>query len=650
MIKELHKRGFKNMTILYIILIIASFIYFWFAIRPDIHTRKNLSLLGKEAPTLTQDGITFRDLNKNGKLDPYENPHLPIEERVEDLLKQMTLEEKAGMMFHTMITMNKDGTIFERTGIYPFPQTSDMLAKRLMNHFNILMEASNPRNMAQWHNQIQKLAERTRLGIPVTLSTDPRHAFTQNPLASLNAGSFSQFPEQTGLAATRDVELVKKFGDIARQEYLAIGIRLALHPMADLATEPRWARANGTFGEDADLSAQMIVAYIRGFQGKTLGKDSVACMTKHFPGAGPQKDGEDAHFSYGREQVYPGDNFDYHLKPFEAAFKAGTAQIMPYYGMPIGTPLEEVAFGFNKDVITGLLREKYGFDGVVCTDWMLLSPLKLFGFQIMKERAWGVENLSLAERVKKAIEAGIDQFGGEACPEVVIQLVHEGKISEDRIDQSVRRLLRDKFKLGLFDNPYVDVDAAEKIVGKPEFREAGELAQRKSIVLLKNEKQTLPLKNGLKIYIENIKPEIANQYGQIVKNVADADVAILRLNSPYQKRKGLLESYFHAGDLDFKEPEKSRILKIMNQVPTIVDIYLERPAVIPEISEKSIALLANFGANDVAVLDVIFGEFTPQGKLPFELPSSIEAVLKQKEDLPYDSENPLYPFGHGLSY
>lgn len=635
--------------LLLIIVFVAGGIYFWQNIRPAINTRRNLALLGKEAPTLTQAGITFRDLNKNGRLDPYEDPRRPVEERVEDLLGQMTLEEKTGLMFQTMIGMNKDGTILEKTGLWPMPQTSDMLARRLMNHFNLLY-GSDPRHMAEWHNRLQKMAERTRLGIPVTLSTDPRHSFSQNPLASLGGGSFSQFPEPTGLAATRAADLVREFGDVARQEYLAVGIRLALHPMADLATEPRWARINGTFGEDADLAAQMTAAYIRGFQGETLGKESVACMTKHFPGGGPQMDGEDAHFHYGREQVYPGNNFDYHLKPFEAAFQAGTAQIMPYYGMPVGTPLEEVGFGFNKDVITGLLRGKYGFDGVVCTDWGLLTSLWIFGREVFPARAWGVEHLSRLERAQKALDAGVDQFGGEDCPEVIVQLVREGKVSEERIDQSVRRLLRDKFRLGLFDNPYVDVEAAEKIVGKPAFRRAGELAQRKSIVLLKNEKQTLPLKNGLKIYVENLKPERVRQFGQVVENVAQADIAILRLNAPYEKRKGLAEGWFHAGELDFKEPEKGRILNILERVPSIVDIYLERPAVIPEIAEKSAALLANFGASDEAVLDVIFGRFEPQGKLPFELPSSMEAVRKQKADLPHDSENPLFPFGHGLCY
>ena len=192
--------------------------------------------------------------------------------------------------------------------------------------------------------------------------------------------------------------------------------------------------------------------------------------------------------------------------------------------------------------------------------------------------------------------------------------------------------------------------SAEKIVGNPKFHQVGELAQRKSVVLLKNEKKTLPVKEGLKIYAENIQPEAIHKYGQLVKDVSQADIAILRLNAPFEKRNGMMERFFHAGDLDFKEPEKTRILNILSRVPTVVDIYLERPAVLPEITEKSAALLGNFGANDDAILDIIFGKFEPQGKLPFELPASMEAVLKQKEDVPHDTENPLFPFGHGLCY
>ncbi|MGA7731233.1 MAG: glycoside hydrolase family 3 N-terminal domain-containing protein [Chloroflexia bacterium] len=596
---------------------------------------------------------SFRDLNKNGRIDPYEDPSRPLEERVEDLLSQMTLEEKAGMMFHNAIGMNPDGTLQEGTDGFDSLSTSDMVGTRLLNHFNVY-EVAPPMQMAEWYNRLQRLAESTRLGIPVTLSSDPRHAFTDNPATSWFAGSFSMWPEPIGLAATGDPALVREFADIARQEYLAVGIRTALHPMADLATEPRWARIGGTFGEDAELSSQMTAAYIRGFQGDTLGPESVACMTKHFPGGGPQKDGEDPHFPYGREQVYPGDNFDYHLPPFEAAFEAGTAQIMPYYGMPVGTPLEEVAFGFNKDVVTTLLREKYGFEGVVCTDWGLLTDHKI-GEEVLVARAWGVEHLRTPERARKALEAGVDQFGGEACPDVIVELVRSGQVSEARIDESARRLLRDKFRLGLFDNPYVNPDEAERVVGNPTFRAAGERAQRKSIVLLKNGATSggaiLPLQGKPKLYVENLSPDVANEYGQVVERIEDADLAILRLKAPYEYRDwGFLDRLFHAGDLDFKGEERERILGILARVPTIVDIFLDRPAVIPEIAMQSAALLGNFGASDGALLDVIFGHISPSGKLPFEMPSSMEAVRRQKEDVPYDSEDPLFRFGHGLTY
>jgi beta-glucosidase len=609
--------------------------------------------LRPEAPLLEEDGLTFRDLNKNSRLDPYEDFRVPIDERVEDLLSQMTLEEKAGLMFQTMMGINKDGTLADKTSLFNPIATTEIVVKRKMNHFNV-MELPALREMAAWVNRVQKLGERTRLGIPISIASDPRHAFTTNPGASMFAGEFSLWPEQPGFAAIGDPEVVKEFADIARQEYLAAGIRVALHPMADLATEPRWGRANGTFGEDAELSSKMVKAYIMGFQGGEIGPDSVSCMTKHFPGGGPQEGGEDAHFKYGKNQVYPGDNFEYHLRPFEAAFEAGTSQIMPYYGRPVGTEYEEVGFGFNKGVITGLLRGKYGFDGIVCTDWMLLTGVKVAGKTMIDAKDWGVENLSVSEKAKKAVEAGVDQFGGEACPEVIVELVERGMISEGRIDQSVRRLLREKFALGLFDNPYLDPEKAEKVVGQPAFREAGKRAQKKSYVLLKNGSHdgppVLPLSGKPKIYTKGIEEDIARKYGDVVLTPAEADFAILRVSTPFEKRPGLLERFFHAGDLDFKGEEKEQLLKIMDSVPTILDLYLERPAVIPEIADKAAALLANFGAEPDVALEVIFGKHTPHGKLPFELPSSMAAVREQKEDMPYDSENPLYEFGFGLTY
>ena len=626
-----------------------------------ITSSRNLGKAGPEAPTLKEQGVTYRDLNKNGRLDPYEDFRRPVAERVEDVLGQMTLEEKAGMLFITIIAMNDDGTLMERPSpSNPFsfmsPINSDLVLGRLMNHFNVT-QVAEPNVMAAWHNRIQKLAERTRLGIPVTIASDPRHAFSNNPAASLFAGAFSQWPEPTGLGATRDTALVKAFAEIARQEYRAVGIRLALHPMADLATEPRWARINGTFGEDAALSAQMLRAYIRGFQGATLSAESVAPMTKHFSGGGPQEDGWDAHFPYGANQVYPGNNFDYHLIPFEqGAFPARTAQIMPYYSIPVGQTGEDVGFAFNKEIITDMLRGRYGFDGVVCSDWSLLTDKKMLVMTMIEATGWGVEDQTPEGRAKKALEAGIDQFGGEVEVGLIVNLVESGQVDESRIDVSVRRLLRDKFVLGLFDDPYVDAEAADGIVGRADFKEAGALAQRRSIVLLKNADgapgKTLPLQGQPNLYVENMDPAVAAKYGTVVETPEAADVAILRLNTPFEPRPGgsLFESFFHQGDLDFKGEEKARILTILKTVPTIVDLYLERPAVVPEIAAESAGLLANFGASDEAVLDVIFGKFNPSGTLPFELPSSMEAVENQQEDVPYDSENPLFEFGFGLRY
>jgi beta-glucosidase len=374
--------------------------------------------LTAEAATINSGSQVFRDLNKNGQLDIYEDPTRPVDERVEDLLNQMTLEEKAGLMFQPMINARKRGGLVEVPNMMMPVGTSEMVVNRHIKHFNIV-RGSSVEDTAAWYNNIQKLAERTRLGIPITISTDPRHSASDVPGTSIATEGFSRWPDPLGLAAIGDAGLVERFGDIARQEYLAVGIRTALHPMADLATEPRWARMSGTFGEDAELSSRMTAAYVRGFQhgGDGVGPESVSCMVKHFPGGGPQKDGWDPHFSYGRDQVYPGENFDYHLLPFEAAFAAGVEQIMPYYGIPVGQTSSDVAMAFNKEIITDLLRDKYGFDGVICSDWMICESNKLLGIaEIMEPTSWGVEHLNVRERYKMALMAGVDQFGGQLNP------------------------------------------------------------------------------------------------------------------------------------------------------------------------------------------------------------------------------------------
>jgi beta-glucosidase len=217
------------------------------------------------------------------------------------------------------------------------------------------------------------------------------------------------------------------------------------------------------------------------------------------------------------------------------------------------------------------------------------------------------------------------------------------------------RLLRLKFQLGLFDNPFVDEKKAGDIVGNAEFMKAGQDAQRRSLTLLKNDNHTLPLvPNKLKIYIKNINPKVAAEYGTIVDDPKQADIAIIRLqtpNYPVAEAKGnFIAQLFHFGDLDFKGQQLQDVLDLEKTVPTVVDIYLDRPAVIPEISKNAKALIANFGSNDAALLDVVFGKYKPQGHLPIEMPLSMDAVRNQKEDMPYDSKDPLYKFGYGLSY
>ena len=607
-----------------------------------------------EDGTLTINGFTFRDLNKNGKLDAYEDSRQPVEERVNDVLQQMTLEEKAGMMFINGTKVNADGSLDDRPAegmLAGLMAATKLVDSMKMNHFNLWAIPAPPRELATWYNNLQKYAANTRLGIPITIASDPRNHFSNNIFA-MQASRFSQWCEPLGLAAIGDTALTRRFAEVSRAEYVSVGIREALHPQVDLATEPRWPRISGTFGEDAALSAKIAYAYILGYQGNSLNDSSVACMTKHFSGGGPQKEGLDPHFEFQRGQVYPGKNFNYHLIPFEAAFKAHTATIMPYYGVPMDQTSENVGFAFNRDIITGLLRNKYHYDGVVCTDWGVISDANL-GTTIWPARAWGVEKLSPEQRVKKVIDAGVDQFGGENLPELVVNLVKSKQITEARIDTSIRRLLRQKFELGLFDHPFVDADKAATLVGNAVFSQEGEASQRRAMTLLKNTDKKLPLKPGtLKLYIKNIDPKVASEYGVVVDKPADADIAIIRLNTPFYPvaTKNPFALMFHHGDLDFKGKRKDSLLMLIRSTPAIVDIYLDRPAVIPEISEAAKGLLADFGASDAAVLDVIFGKAKPEGKLPIELPSSMEAVRAQKEDVPYDSKQPLYKFGWGMSY
>ncbi len=599
----------------------------------------------------------WRDLNGNGVMDPYEDPDQPVDVRVEDLLGRLSLEEKAGLMFHTVIEAGPDGDLLDGAGKISKTATADVVLGKHLSHFNV-HALDDARQAARWSNNLQRLAEQTPHGIPVTVSTDPRHAFIENAGVSFAAGSFSQWPEPLGLAALRDVEAVRRFADVVRREYLAVGIREALHPTLDLATEPRWARQAGTFGQDPDLVGDLTVAYLEGLQGTPLGPEGVACVSKHFPGGGPQQDGEDAHFPYGREQVYPGGRFADHLAPFPRAVAAGTAAVMPYYGMPVdlvvdGEAIDAVGFAYNWQVVTGMLRERLGFDGVVLTDWELVNDNHI-GDQVLPARAWGVEHLDRLGRMELLLAAGCDQFGGEECVDLLLELVRSGRIEEARVDDSVRRLLRVKFQLGLFDDPYVDEEAAMDVVGCDEHRRAGLEAQSRSVTVLRNEdadsEPVLPLPAGAAVYAEGVDDDALVAAGLVpVATPEEADLALVRIGAPFDPRDDLfLEAWFHQGSLEFPPGLVSRLQRVASHCPLVLDVTLDRPAVLTPLAPVCAALTATYGTSGRALLDSLTGACPPAGRLPFDVPVSMEAVRRHPEDVPGFGDDALFRFGDGL--
>ena len=596
----------------------------------------------------TPDGIEFRDLDGDGVMAPYEDCRLAPEERVADLLPRMSVEEKAGLLFHGMIGVRSADELDQPAGLTAeIPR--DLVLGKLLNHFNV-HQLPSARETARWQNAMQELAEQTPHGVPITFSTDPRHAFTDNSGVSFAAGPLSQWPEQIGLGAIGDPDLVQEFADVVRREYRALGLRAALHPQVDLATEPRWGRQAQTFGQDAAASSTLVAAYLRGLQGEQLGPDSVACTTKHFPGGGPQRDGEDPHFPYGREQVYPGGRFADHVAPFRAAIAAGTSGVMPYYGVPIGLeidgePIEEVAFGFNRRIVTVLLREELGFDGVVLTDWGLITDVEIDG-KPFPARAWGVEHLPPVERMARILDAGADQFGGETRTDLLLELVAGGRVAQSRLDEAARRLLLVKFQLGLFDDPYVDEDEAERVVGAGEFRAAGHRTQAAAVTVLRAG-GVLPL-TAPRLFVEGIDPVVAAEYGTVVDDPADADLVVVRLSAPFEPRSEyFLEFLFHQGSLDFPDEVIERVQELADRAPVVLDVALDRPAVLTPLDGVVTALTASFGASDAALLDALSGRVPPRGRLPFELPRSMAAVEAGRPDVPSDTADPLYAYGAG---
>jgi beta-glucosidase len=609
----------------------------------------------------------WRDLNHNGRLDRYEDSRAPIDARIENLLGQMTLAEKAGMMLHGTLPTPGSSIGFAGT-IYDADAAAKLLNDRHVNSFITRLVVA-PADLAAQNNAVQRLAEAGRLGIPATISTDPRHHFQATLGASTTGGSFSLWPDTLGFAALGDADTVRRFGDVARQEYRAVGIHMALSPQADLATEPRWPRFAATFGSDPAEVSRLAGAYVEGFQhGRTGVKpDGVATVVKHWVGYGAEPEGFDGHNYYGRNATLSDASFAQHIRAFDDSLAARSAGVMPTYvivhGPTIaGQPIEPVAAGFNKQMLTGLLRGEKKYRGLIISDWSITRdcPQACMAPDAANPQTpaaigmpWGMETADKTSRFAKGIEAGIDQFGGADDSAPILDAVAKGLVSEKRIDESVRRVLRLKFELGLFDTPYVDEADAARTVGSREAQAEGDAVQRASQVLLRNDEATLPIAPGKRIWLYGVDAAAARTAGfTVVDDPAQADVALVRTATPFET---LHPHHFfgarqHEGRLDFRQQDKDvqAITRASAHVPTILAIEMDRPAILTAIEPMARALIVTFGASDAAVLDVVAGRAVAKGRMPFSLPRSMADVEAQSPDLPDDGPPPAYPRGAGI--
>jgi beta-glucosidase len=615
--------------------------------QPELGTRS--------AALVTVDGFEFRDLDGSGDLTPYEDWRLSAADRASDLIARLDLAQKAGLLMHGSLT--GQGT-YDRAAFTP------LLTDRHITTF-ISRLGVDAVTLANEHNALQEAAEAQPLGIPLLISTDPRSGFTVTEGQTVSNGDFTPFPDAIGLGATGDPALTLAMADIIRQEYAAVGIREALSPQADLATEPRWTRINGTFGSVGVDVAPHVAAYVEGLQGGTEGLtgDSVATVVKHWVGYGAQENGYDSHYYYGRYATFPGDNFAEHVVPYEGAFAANTAGVMPTYSILKdleldGSVIEQVGANHNEYLLQDLLRGDYGFEGVITSDWGIANdcpqecldnrPPASFVGPWGAGMPWGVEDLTLPERYASAINAGVDVIGGSSNPEYIVEAVGLGLLEETRVDEAAHRVLEQKFQLGLFENPYVDPVVADELVGNDEFRAVGTATQERSLTLLDNEGDVLPLApaEATNVFLYGVTDEAAIAAGYTpVTDLAEADLAIVRLTDP--RGGDDLTGLEFAGDED-----DFAVLASAYEagVTTVAVPNLGRPLVLGNVLDNSDAVLADYGVSDEALLNVISGEASPAGTLPFELPSSTAEVEAQFEDVPNDTANPLFEYGFGLGY
>lgn len=687
---------------------------------------------------IEQDGYLFKDLDASGCLEPYKDWRLSATQRAADLASRLSIHEIAGLMLYSRhqtvsVASNKyaklfggntyDGKSFAEANV-PISTLTDQQKQFLkeddVRHV-LISTVDNKQVCATWANHVQAYCENLGHGIPVNLCSDPRHGLKGDAEYNLGSGSdVSKWPEEIGLAATFDPAIVQRFGEVLAQEYRNLGIGTALSPQIDLATDPRWSRYAGTFGESVTLCTAMAQAYCDGAQTSQgiqeladgWGMDSVNTMVKHWPGGGSGEGGRDAHYAFGKYAVYPGNNFEQHLIPFtQGAFNLPgktkqASAVMPYYTISYNQDQkyhENVGNSYSKYIIQDLLRDTYQYDGVVCTDWLITGD---HGPTIgtFSGKCWGVETLSVAQRHLKALEAGVDQFGGNNDIQPVLQaydmLVEQRgeAYAQKRFRSSARRILKNMFQIGLFDQPYVDIAKAKTIVGCAEFIKDGYDAQCKSAILLKNKQQILPIKKQKKVYIPNqVKKDKIDWFGNVIKGeekfpipkdllasyyelVDDpelADFALVFMNSPisdgyveedgkgtylpislqYRPYTSILSrkesiasgdpleqgdrSYYGKTSICKNEHELDILLdtkKKMKEKPVVCCLYMKKPCIVKELDHAVDALLVHFGIQPQALLDLIAGVVEPSGLLPFQMPKHMETVEMQKEDVPFDME------------
>ena len=611
---------------------------------------------------LEVDGYQFIDLNGNGELDVYEDWRQDAETRAADLVSQMTVREKIAQMQHPTYLPRADGKIAPYLKDYCSEYGIGMLLIRELNS----VEAA-----ATTMNTIQEYAESSRLGVPVLVSMDSVHGLSYVSGATVT-------PHNLALAATRDEALVTKLAEIARDEHLAVGVRMTLSPEADIASEPRWGRVMETFGEDPDLVTQMVTAQVVAFQNGKDGLNTgsiVACM-KHFPGAGPQMEGKDTSPIISSEET-----LQIHLKPYYAALEVNVASIMPYYSVPLALDMENSAIG-SKATLQDLLRDEMGFTGIIQTDWGMIWAIQEALGTMTGEEVPDEEAILIG-----VTQSRVDGIGGESIRliDLMEEYTQEGKIDEAILTAAATRIVKVKFEMGMFENPYCDVDYAVSFVGNEENQKVNLQAAREAMTLLKNDgalplnpdaKQTILVcgprafdtdslvggwssaQDGMTIadavaaYAgENTTVLTEKEDVEVIKELAQqADVIIVSIGEPSYQH----DPVWGYDTLEIVQSQQEILEAAVASGKTVITVVTGgRPYILTWCDENTNAILEAYypGAKGgIAIAETLYGMNNPTGKTPMQFPRNMESVNAQEGDVSFDLENPLYDYGFGLSY